>query len=111
MLFTPTLRRRRSFSLRGGLRWTAIGVCAVLVYDIVAAGGAVYLIGLAAIGVIALFAWRWPAWAVVFFAAFTPLNRFVILLIFHVTGSAELAKLLLLWKEGLIAVLLARVIY
>src|SRR5439155_4116085 len=43
--------------------------------------------------------------------AFLPINRFVILLIFHFTGSGALTKITQLWKDGLIALLLLRVIY
>ena len=91
--------------------WMTIACVALVVYGAASSGSAVYLLGLAGMAAIAVGAWRWPAWAAVFYAAFTPINRFAILLIFHFTGSAALAKGLLLWKEGLIAVLLARVIF
>jgi hypothetical protein len=63
------------------------------------------------VGLLTVAAWRWPVPTAIGFAAFLPVNRFVILLIFHLTGSGALTKLTQLWKDGVLLLLLARVIY
>ena len=68
----------------------------------------------AAIGVLALVAavaWRWPAATAVFFVVFTPINRFVIALLFLALHSTSLDKFGLLWKDALVAILVLRVLY
>lgn len=60
---------------------------------------------------IALAAWRWPSWGLVVFAAFMPVNRFVILAVLHFTGSEQLSQLFLIWKDVLVGVLFLRAAY
>ena len=95
-------------------RWVTLGLLGALASLVLFAFGALGLVTLAAgAGVMALVgvaAWRWPAWTAIFYAAFAPVNRFVILTILHFTGSDLLTKALELWKDGILAILFARVI-
>ena len=53
-------------------------------------------------------AWRHPAWAAVALVALVPINRFLILLVFHYGHSQSITTLSQLWKDLLILVLFAR---
>jgi len=53
-------------------------------------------------------AWRHPAWAAVALVALVPVNRFLILLVFHYGHSQSITTLSQLWKDLLILVLFAR---
>ena len=60
---------------------------------------------------IAILAVRWPVVTACSYIAFTPLNRFGIMLVYHFTGSSTITKLFQGWKEVLLGALLARVVY
>jgi hypothetical protein len=59
-------------------------------------------------GVSAVLIWRFPAWAAVALVALVPVNRFLILLVFHFGHSRSITVLTQAWKDMLIAVLFAR---
>ena len=69
--------------------------------------GAVFGV-LMVMGVAAVLTWRFPAWAAVALIALVPVNRFLILLVFHFGHSRSITTLTQLWKDLLIAVLFAR---
>jgi len=60
---------------------------------------------------VAVLSLRWPVATAVAFIAFTPFNRFALMLIYHVTGSATITKGFQLWKEALLGAILLRLIY
>jgi len=91
--------------------FAGFGFAGVILLLGAASGLVVVFGGLAVMAALALIAWRWPVPAAIFLAAFTPVNRFVILLVFHFTHVGILTKLTQLWKDGLVAVLFARVVY
>ncbi|HVD01830.1 MAG TPA: O-antigen ligase family protein [Candidatus Dormibacteraeota bacterium] len=66
-----------------------------------------------ATGILLLFAIavRWPIVTAVFLVAFTPIQRFVIMLLYHFSHSVVLTKGVELWKEAVLAALVSRVIY
>ena len=74
-------------------------------------GAAVYLAGLVVICGLALVVWRWPGWTTVALAALTPVNRFLILLLYHSTHSSALVQLAQIYKDILIGLLVVRVLY
>ena len=74
-------------------------------------GMAFGLAALVGLGVIVVVAWRWPAATAVFFVLFTPVNRFAIAGLFLAFHSPQLDKFALLWKDALIGILVARVLY
>ncbi len=59
----------------------------------------------------ALAVWRWPTFSAGFMLAFTPVNRFVVFIFFSAVGSPTLLNGAQLWKDGIIAILLAKVIH
>ena len=67
------------------------------------------MLGIMAVAALAV--WRWPTLSAAFLVAFTPVNRFVIFLGFSFIGSETLLRATQLWKDGIIAVLLAKVVY
>jgi hypothetical protein len=56
-------------------------------------------------GVSAYFIWKYPGWACVALVALVPVNRFLILLVFHYGHSRPITTLTQLWKDLLVAVL------
>src|ERR1700682_5777648 len=60
---------------------------------------------------ISVVTWRWPVAVTVVFVALIPVNRFLILLLFHFTHSDTLTKFAQLWKDWLLVLLLARVVH
>ena len=65
---------------------------------------------LALLGATAVLVWRKPAWAAVTLVALVPINRFLILLVFHFGHSASLTVLAQAWKDLLIGLLFLRAI-
>lgn len=55
--------------------------------------------------------WRWTLPACLFLVAFTPVNRFVIFVLFSATGSHTLLRGAQLWKDAIIGVALLRVLH
>jgi hypothetical protein len=90
-----------------------IAVCAVGLFlaSVVAMGllKEMGVLSIAAIG--ALVTWRYPNLAAGFLLFFTPINRFLIFVAFRFHHSILLLHGSQLWKDGIIAVLLVRVIY
>ena len=111
MVGLGTLTPPRRLTVRTLFIFVAISLAALLFLAIVWAGLAAAILALGLLVGATYLAWRSPIKTAVFFAAFLPVNRFVILLIFHLTGSGALTKLTQLWKDGLIVLLLVRVIY
>lgn len=110
MIYQVAMRPAR-FSVRRLLLGASIVfVALVLAFAVVAGLIAHLVLALLALGVAALVFFQ-PLWAAVFFAAFTPLNRFVIAATLYYTQSDAITKLVQLWKDGIIAVLLLRVLY
>ena len=60
---------------------------------------------------LAVLAVRWPVATACAYLAFTPFNRFGIMLVYHFTGSSTITKLFQGWKEVLLGALLVRIVY
>jgi O-antigen ligase/polysaccharide polymerase Wzy-like membrane protein len=110
MIFQPALPSTRRLSPRLVLVGGGLIAASLLVLISSVAGLNTLLLPLALMAVTGLAAWRWPVAGAVFFVAFTPVNRFVLLVFFHFAGGGALTRFGLLWKEGLLAVLLVRVL-
>jgi hypothetical protein len=82
-------------------------LAAFFVLMAVSSMGAVFGV-LVIMGVATVFIWRFPAWAAVALIALVPVNRFLILLVFHAGHSRSITTLTQLWKDLLIAVLFLR---
>ena len=65
---------------------------------------------LALLGATAVLVWRKPAWSAVTLVALVPINRFLILLVFHFGHSGSLTVLAQAWKDLLIGLLFLRAI-
>src|SRR5437867_9616924 len=76
-----------------------------------AVGATVIVAILALVAILGVIAFRMPVWTAVFFVAFTPVNRFVIQATFHIAGLDAFASIALLWRDALLAILCARMIY
>jgi hypothetical protein len=100
--------RARGIPLRGAA--LLLG-SALLIYGANAIGLTMVLAVLALSAGLATLVFRFPSWAAVFFVAFVPVNRFVIQAAFHLAGLDDFARLAFLWRDGLMLVLLARVIW
>lgn len=100
---TPIARPRG-----GSVRLYVLGALgALFVLMATSAMGAVFGV-LVLMGFATVMIWRFPAWAAVALIALVPVNRFLILLIFHAGHSQSITVLAQLWKDLLIAVLFAR---
>jgi len=110
MIYQPTLRRPSMPPGRLLALVALIGAAGFVLFAFSALGLVTLAAGAGIMALIGVAAWRWPAWTVVFYAGFAPVNRFVILAILHFTGSDLLTKALELWKDGILAILVARVI-
>jgi len=88
-------------ALAGGL---VLGLLILLGFT-VPLGALAVVVAIAAVG------WRWPTGTAIFFAVFTPLNRFFLagLHVFIHVGAID--RYALLWKDALVAVLVTRVLY
>jgi hypothetical protein len=64
------------------------------------------VLALLTVGVVLV--WRHPGWTVVMLVALVPVNRFLILLVFHYGHSHAITSLAQLWKDLLIAILTFR---
>ncbi len=95
--------RSRARSVVGG------GASALFIVAAMSTAGAVFAV-LVLMGVAAVLTWRFPAWATVALVALVPVNRFVILLVFHFGHSRSITTLTQLWKDLLLAVLFVRAI-
>jgi hypothetical protein len=93
---------------RSALLVVGLGFTILFLFLVAAAGFGIMLGTLALLILLSAAVWRWPGWGVVALAALTPVNRFVILLVFHLTDSRTLTTLVQLWKDALILVLCAR---
>ncbi len=111
MIYAGQPARGRRFTLRDiRLIFGLVLLCFILL--VAAAGGVgLYLLMLGLVVATLVLAWRKPIKTAIFFAAFLPVNRFVILLVFHLTGSGPLTKSFQLWKDVVMMLLLTRVIY
>jgi hypothetical protein len=96
----PRARTRARYVVLGGV--ATLGVLAAM-----SAMGEVFAV-LVLMGVAAVLTWRFPAWAAVGLIALVPVNRFLILLVFHFGHSRSITTLAQLWKDLLIAVLFLR---
>jgi hypothetical protein len=85
--------------------------CAFLLIATFRLGYGVYAGVAAALFPAVLLGLRWPTATAVTFIAFTPINRFVIMIVYHYSHSAPLTKGLELWKEAILGAILARVLY
>ena len=74
-------------------------------------GFTVELGALAVVVAIAAVGWRWPTGTAIFFAVFTPLNRFVLAALHVFIHSGAIDRYALLWKDALVAILVTRVLY
>ncbi|HEX2648173.1 MAG TPA: O-antigen ligase family protein [Candidatus Dormibacteraeota bacterium] len=110
MIFRNTAAARRGHT-SAWLVPACLVVAGLLVLGAAMVGLSLVLAAGVGIALIALAAWRWPVWTAVFYAAFMSVDRFVVLLVFHVTGSDLLTKMAQLWKDEVVALLLARVVY
>jgi hypothetical protein len=77
----------------------------------IAAGQGLYLGGFMLVCGLTLVVWRWPGWTAVALAALTPVNRFLILLVYHWTHSAMLVQFVQLYKDILVGLLVVRILY
>ena len=87
-----------------------LGGAAAILGSLVSGNG-YYVAAAAGLLMIAMAAWRWPGWSLVAFAALVPVNRFFILLFYHFTHADTPTTLLQLWKDGLMTVLVAKVLF
>src|SRR4029077_1912728 len=92
--------------LYGGL-----AICSLILIGAFSAGLGVYITAMAVVLPLGLLAVRWPTASAITFIAFTPLNRFVVMLIYHFTHSLLLTKSVQLWKEAILGAILIRVVY
>ena len=110
MIYVPALRRRRFPWLEVGLAVTFV-FGALFVLTVYRQGLGVYLAILILITPLAICGLRWPTATAITFIAFTPVNRFVIMVVYHYTQSATLTKGIELWKEAILGAIVARVLY
>lgn len=112
MIYVPSRGLQPSWLPSGKLLFRGVNaIAAIAIVVCVATGSAYYVAGGAGLLMIVIATWRWPNWALVGFAAFVPTNRFVILLFYHFTHSDTLTTITQLWKDGLMGVLFAKVVY
>jgi len=97
-----TFRRREIALLLGA---------ALFLFAANAVGGTIIVAILAVVIILGVIAFRMPVWTAVFFVAFTPVNRFVIQATFHLAGLEGFSSIAGLWRDALLGILCARVIY
>lgn len=110
-MYQPLALKPRGLARPSLLIPAGFGITAVLLLLVSMVGLSMYFGVLAMMVALAVVAWRWPVWAAVFYAFFMSINRFVILLVFQFSGSDLLTKGIQVWKDGFVAVLVARVLY
>ena len=110
MIYVPALQRRRFPWLEFGLG-AAFVIGSLMLLAMYRNGYGVYVAILALVTPLAICGLRWPTATAVTFIAFTPINRFVIMLIYHYSQSALLTKGVELWKEAILGAIVARVLY
>jgi hypothetical protein len=90
----------------------AIGltICSVILIALLHRFGAYAGAGVVILLAVAL-GLRWPIATAVTFIAFTPVNRFVIMLVYHYSHSLILTKGVQVWKEAILGAILVRVAY
>jgi hypothetical protein len=109
MIYATPLRRRLPY-LEIALA-TGLAVCSVTLLGVFLNGLGIYA-GIGALLLpLAVLALRWPTATSVAFIAFTPVNRFVIMLVFHYSHSTLATKGVELWKETILGAILVRVLY
>lgn len=110
MIFQPARPRWRPgrFEVVFGL-WLGLS-SAVMIALFAARLGEYVGILAAAVGLMAVLV-RWPVATAVFMVAFTPVQRFAIMLVYHFSHSILLTKSVQLWKEAILAALVVRVVY
>lgn len=112
MIYTQLADRANRWSHSLGLFFFGLVVAACFVAFLASVSAqALFLAGLIMLGGLALVVWRWPGWTAVALAALTPVNRFLILLIYHWTHSPQLVQMAQLYKDVLIGLLVVRVLY
>lgn len=108
LLGPPRSARQRNYQT---LILIATGGVGLLMLMVISSGllqeAAILLVG--AIGAVAV--WRYPQLAAAFLIAFTPVNRFVIFVAFNFASSPTILHGMQLWKDGIIAILLIRVLH
>lgn len=110
MIYTAARAWRRP-ELPGLLVPLSVVALVLLLVALTQIGLAFVAAGLAVLVVAAVVALRHPFGAAVFMVAYASVNRFVVMLVYHYTGSVSLTKAVELWKEGVLAVLVVRVLY
>ncbi len=85
-------------------------IAAFFVYFVTMLGGGL-VFGVAALAAgIGLAIWRWPMIGMTAMVVLGPPHQFLMVLVLHFTGSPTILKLVELWKEAVILLLLAKVI-
>jgi hypothetical protein len=110
VIYVAPVRRRRIPFLEIALV-LAFVFCAFAMLVVFASGFGVYGTIAGIICLLGLLAVRWPTATAVAFIAFTPFNRFVIMIVYHYSHSLLLTKGLQLWKEAILGAILARVVF
>ena len=99
------------------LPYLEIGLIAALVLAslfliaVFGAGLGLYATAAAVVLPVGLLAVRWPTATAVTFIAFTPINRFVIMIVYHYSHSLLVTKSVEVWKEAILGAILMRVFY
>ncbi len=93
------------------LIWAGALAAGVVLGLLIMVGFTVELGALAVVVAIAAVGWRWSTGTAIFFAIFTPLNRFFLAALHVLIHSGALDKYALLWKDALVAVVVTRVLY
>ncbi|HEY1421111.1 MAG TPA: hypothetical protein VGG90_10425, partial [Candidatus Dormibacteraeota bacterium] len=111
MIYLPTTRQWRLPELPGLLVPAGVAGLALVVIALMRIGLAFIAAGLVLLVVLCVLAISHPLATSIFMVAYTSVNRFVVMLALHYTGSVGLTKALELWKEGVLAILILRVLY
>lgn len=98
-------------SLGAAFPLTILGLSSLFLLAAAAGGALVPALGLVTMGALAWAAWRWPIAAVLALPALMYLHGFIPLIIFDFSHSALLARAFGLWDDGVVTILLLRVIY
>lgn len=101
---------RAGFAIRAA-RLAVLVLIGLVLLAAVAGGVALLLAGLLVAAGISVLLWRYPAWGAVVLIALLPVNRFLILVVFHYSGSPMATMAAQLWKDLFIAVLAVRALH
>ncbi len=110
MIYVPALHRRR-FPYREVALGVGFALGALTFLAFYGSGLGLYFAILVIVTPLAIAGLRWPTASAVAFIAFTPINRFVIMVVYHYSHSTLLTKGVELWKEALLGAIIARVLY